>query len=149
MKATIASLLLIFLTTSLLPAQDITKGANAIVITGDFLKEDKFTEITTLLLESGIKIDRSDKETGSITTSLKSFKNGSIAYIIFVRDNSVVVRGEWSSNIIVSMYGVTSNPNEIQEITYGGQKGSPKRNAWETFRSVADQIPGDKNYVVK
>lgn len=149
MKTLITSLLLMIFTASLLSAQEILKGANAIIITGDFLKDDKLSETTSLLLELGIRIEKEDKEHGSITTSPRSFKNGSVSELILIKDNQVIIRGQWSSNILVSIYGATSNPNEISEITYGGQRGSPKRNAWNEMSALADRITGEKSYVIK
>jgi len=141
MKTPVASLLLILLSASLLPAQDIPKGANTIIITGEFDQGQKFAEVTALLFESGIGTISADKDAGTITTSPKSFKNGTVSYMILVRDSRVSIRGQWISN--------TFEDKPQYDIEYGGQRNSAKRNAWDAFRAFTDQIPGEKSYVIK
>lgn len=129
--------------------QTIPKNTNAITITGDFTRSEKIDQIADTFLDSGVIIASIDRELGSITTSPKSFKNGTVTLHVVVRDGKVTIRGNWQSDVVVSLYGVTSNPNDIQPVSYGGMQGSPKRNAWDAFHSIVEKIPGDKEYVVE
>jgi hypothetical protein len=127
----------------------IPKNANTIVISGTFSQADKFNEITDILLENGIGIDNSDKETGAITTIPKAFINGTYIITALVKDNKVTIRGQWTWNMTVRLNGVTSTPDPMGDIEYGGQRGSAKRTAWDAFYKLVIQIPGNKTYLVR
>ena len=85
---------------------------------------------------------------GTISTTEKSFKNGEIKLNILMKDGKVIIRGNFKSNINISMYGV-STAETWYTIEYTGAKGSAYRNAWNEMQKISDQIPGLKTYAVK
>jgi hypothetical protein len=141
-------LLSMFLIISILCQAQILKKANTISIARSGTQMECFNQVNTLLLEAGYGILNTDKELGIISTTEKSFKNGSIKLNFLIKDHKILLRGDFKDNLSLTLGGVTSGPswNVIQNI---GQKNSITQNAWNEMNKVAEAIPGEKEYLIK
>lgn len=126
---------------SFLYGSDIPKKANTISISGQLSQVDYFKTITDLLFVNGYGILNSDKETGIITTTEKSIKQGSIRLTLLVKDNKVIIRGQFS------VPGITED-SQWESIQYQGQAKSAYMNAWNEMARIAEAIPGSKSYII-
>jgi hypothetical protein len=127
----------------------IPRDANTILITNARTRDDLYKEVSSMLFQNGIGISYSDKELGQITAGPGSFKNGNYILTIMLADGSVLIRGQWSWNLTVTMSGVTSSPSDYKNIEYGGMSDSPKLNSWNAMQKIALQIPGKVEYLIK
>ena len=121
--------------------QNIPKKANTIIITDELTKDQFYDQITDILLEAGYGIHSTDRAQGTITTIERPFKDGQVRLTLLIKDNRVVLRGSFSSDVID--YG-----DEWEMIVNRGQKGSIYQNAWLEFKKIADQISGTKEYLI-
>lgn len=142
-----ALFLLFFLIPNLIEAQ-IPKKANTIIIVDSLSQEQYYTKINDLLFESGYGILNTDKSLGTITTTEKSYKNGSVKLNILIKDSKVLLRGDFKADMSITMGGVTATASWLA-IEYSGGKNSAYRNAWDEMDKVAQLIPGSKEYLIK
>jgi hypothetical protein len=127
----------------------IPKKANTITIAGNSSQADNFKQVNTTLFENGYGILNSDKELGLITTTEKSFIDGAIKLNILVKDNKVLIRGDYKMSVSINIgAGATIDPT-WSTILFTGMKGSPAKDAWIEMSKLADAIPGDKEYLIK
>ena len=132
-----------------LTAQDVVpKKCNTIIISDTLNQLQYYNAISDILFESGYGILTGDKEQGTISTTEKSFKDGVVKLNILMKDKKVVLRGDFKSDISITIGGVSTVPN-WNTIEYTGGKGSPYRNAWNELLKISDQIPGRKTYTIK
>lgn len=127
----------------------IPQNCNTIVITDTISPPLKFNQLTTILFENGIGIQQSDRESGTILTTPVAFKNGTYTLTFLVKDNKIIARGQWTWDMTVKLSGVTNDPNPIGDITFGGQRNSARRNAWDAFHKIIGQVPGSREYFVR
>ena len=148
MKA--ASLLLIYLSINyaITAQEEIPKKANAISINDTISASGYFSKITEILLENGYGILNSDQKNGIITTTEKPFKNGSVKLNFLIRENKIMLRGDYKDNLSIDLGGITAGPS-WNEIRFIGQKNSITLNAWGELNKIAQQIPGEKQYLIK
>lgn len=139
---------ILFIQFSLLSGQTIPPKANTIIITDTLTMNQYYSTITEILFESGYGIQSTDKETGTITTTEKAYKNGSIKLVILVKDNKVLLRGDFKSDLEISLYGVTSEASWSVIENIGGKK-SVYQNAWSELQKFANVIPGKKEYLIR
>jgi hypothetical protein len=132
----------------LISGQNIPHKANTIIITDTLSQSQFYSKITYILFESGYGILNTDKELGTITTTEKPYKNGGVKLILLIKDKRIVLRGDYTTGIGLSMSGVTSAPGWYM-IEFNGAKNSPTQNAWLEMQKIADQIPGAKEYQLK
>jgi hypothetical protein len=144
MKSTFFAL---FLLLSIVCEAQIPKKANTIIIVDSLSQEQFYNKINDLLFESGYGILNTDKSQGTITTTEKSYKNGSIKLNILIKDSKVLLRGDFKTDLSIEIYGVTSNPS-WSAIENTGGKNSAYRNAWNEMNKVAESIPGNKTYLI-
>jgi hypothetical protein len=143
------SLVAIFILLSAMSfAQDILKKANTVIITDTITQQMYYSKITTLLFENGYGILSTDKEQGTITTTERSFKDGSIKLNILIKDNRVIMRGDFKASLTVSVGGVSSTASWLPVMNYGAKK-SAYQNAWNELLKISDQIPGVKEYQIR
>src|SRR5664279_2222581 len=79
-----------------LRAQEIPKGANTLGIHGT-----TYSQVMNTLLDSGFKIDKSDKEFGTIKTEYRKLGPNKIPSIYFdvrIKDSVATFSGGWRSN---------------------------------------------------
>lgn len=142
-------LLLFLIGCQLLQAQETAvKKANTIVISNDLSLKNNIKQVTEILFESGYGIHNSDTDAGVISTTEKSFKNGSIKLNILVRDQKITIRGDFKTNISLDIGSVTSE-SSWEMIENRGQKNSPYQNAWDSMNNFALLLPGEKYYEIK
>lgn len=146
MKTLLFILIVCFSVTS--TAQDIIKKANTVIITDSLSRDLNFKSISDLLYESGFGILRSDKETGTISTTEKEFKNGTIKLNILIKDFKITVRGDFKDNITLDLGGVSAGPS-WSSIVNSGMKNSVVRNAWDEMIKFTSLIPGEKEYLIR
>lgn len=144
MKPIILPLLLLLYQS--IPAQQIPKNANTIIITDTLSQEQFYNKITNILFESGYGILSSDIASGTITTTPKPIKSGTVKLNILIKDKKVSIRGEFRGPPI-DFGGVIADAPSI--IEYYGMKRSPAMQAWNEMNSIVTQIPGKKEYLVK
>jgi hypothetical protein len=126
----------------------IPKKANCIIITDTISQLNYYNKITDILFESGYGILNSDKASGTITTTEKAFKNGTVKLAILIKDNRVVLRGDWKDNISLDLGGVSAEPSWAI-ISFQGMKNSPYLNAWNEMNKVALAIGTKIEYLIK
>jgi hypothetical protein len=124
----------------------IPKKANTIIITINGTSEEYFNKISSILLENGYGIQSSDKTIASITTSEKPFKNGAIKLVLLLKDQKVLLRGQFSVDLSL---GAGNSSADWMEIQYLGMNNSPFKNAWNEMNVISQAIPGEKQYLVK
>jgi hypothetical protein len=132
-----ASLILI----TMLCGAQIPKKANMIIIAGKNSQQEYLKQINTVLIENGYGILNSDTDMGTLTTTEKSYKRGSVRFIFLVKDNKLTLRGQLSTAI--------DSFSQWSDIQYYGMKGSPTLEAWNEMAKIADAIPGEKEYLIK
>lgn len=137
----------LFFIIPMLTEAQIPKKANTIIIVDSLSQEQFYNKINDLLFESGYGILNTDKSQGTITTTEKSYKNGSIKLNILIKDSKVLLRGDFKTDLSIEIYGVTSNPS-WSAIENTGGKNSAYRNAWDEMSKIADSIPGAKRYLI-
>jgi hypothetical protein len=127
-------------------SQEIPPKANTIVIIDSLSQEQFYYKITDILFESGYGVLSSDKVAGTITTTPKPIKAGTVKLNILIKNKKVYIRGElqW---LAIDLGGVTDNSPMV--IDYKGMKNSPAMKAWNEMKNIADQIPGKKEYLIK
>jgi hypothetical protein len=135
-------LLLGFLIPSVLFAQVIPKKANTIIITDTLSQEHLYNKITDLLFENGYGILNTDKAQGTITTTQRAMRTGTVALVFLIKDKRVILRGNAKGLEEIS-------GDDLFAIEYRGMKGSIYRDAWDEMQKVSDNIPGTKEYLVK
>lgn len=147
---TISLSLLLIISSAILTAQDvlIIKKANTIIITDSLSRDSLYNKIADLLFESGYGILNTDKVQGIITTTEKSFKNGVVKLNFLIKDQKVVLRGDYKDNLTIDLGGVSQGPS-WNVINFAGQKNSINRSAWDEMYKISEQIPGKKEYVIK
>jgi hypothetical protein len=129
--------------------QVIPKKANTIIVTNTLTKEQLYNSISNALFEVGYGILNGDKELGQITTTEKSFKTGVVKLNILIKDQKVLIRGDFKMSISINYgSGVTSNPSWSM-IENKGMKGSAYQDSWNEMIKITDQIPGTKEYLIK
>jgi|WetSurSiteA1Bulk_404760.scaffolds.fasta_scaffold07298_7 hypothetical protein len=128
--------------------ESIQKKTNTIIIYDTIPGHNIWSELTGILVENGYGILSADKETGTVTTTERAFESGSLKINILVRDNRITMRGDYRTDLSVTMYGVTSSSTWTQ-ITYAGQRNSINMSAWNEFYKLSQQIPGTREYLVK
>lgn len=127
----------------------IPRDANTILISNARTQQELYKEVTSVLFQNNIGISYADKELGQITTGPGAFKNGNYILNILLSDGSVLIRGQWSWNLTVTMSHVSSSPSDYHDIEYEGMIDSPKLNAWNAMQKIALQIPGNIEYLIK
>lgn len=144
------SMLLLFLIGfQFLQAQEAAvKKANTIIISNDFSLQNNIKQVTEILFESGYGVHNSDMDAGIISTTEKSFKNGSVKLNILVRDQKITIRGDFKTNISLDLGGVIEEDSWTM-IQNSGGKNSPYRNAWDSMNNFALLLPGEKYYEIK
>jgi hypothetical protein len=135
-----------FLISIFLIAQEIPKKANTIIITDSLSQEQFFSKINDILFESGYGILNSDKGSGTITTTPKPIKAGSVKLNILIKDKKVSIRGELQG-FSMDLGGIIDNSPLI--IDYRGMKNSPTMKAWDEMFGIAQLISGTKEYLIK
>lgn len=130
-------------------SQDIPKKANIVKIYDTLTVQDAWKTINSVLITNGYGIENSNKETGTILTSNKPFKNGTIKLNILVNDDYTLITGNYKSNISLDYGGGVSDGPSTYQIAYTGQKNSVAMNAWNEMKKLIDQLPGKKEYSVK
>jgi hypothetical protein len=135
--AFLTSLILI----SMLAGAQIPKKANTILIAGSATQTEYLKQINTLLFENGYGILSSDPGMGTITTTGKSYKRGTVKFTFLIADRKITMRGQYSTAI--------NSPSEWYDIQYSGMKGSPILEAWNEMSKIADSIFGNKEYLMK
>lgn len=130
-----------FLMFGLLTNAQIPQKANMIIITGNESQQSCFKQVNEVLFENGYGILTSDSGTGTITTTDKSYKRGNIKFTFLIKDNEVIVRGQYSTSF--------DSYAQWSDVIYKGMKGSPMLLAWEEMTKIADEIPGQKEYLIK
>jgi hypothetical protein len=134
---------------SLLLAQDlIPKKSNAIIITDTLSLLTYYKDISNLLYENGYGILNENRELGIISTTEKSFKNGVLKLNFLIKDNKIILRGDFKIDISLSLGSVSSVPT-WSTIQYIGMKNSPSKNAWNEMIKISEAIPGEKEYLIK
>jgi hypothetical protein len=131
---------------ALVSAQEITKNANTIVITDTICQKNYYSQVNEILFTSGYGIHSADKNSGTITTTPKPIRSGTVKLNILVSDNKVLIRGEFKS-VTLNIGGVIDDSPMIIE-NYG-MKRSPLMMAWNEMNNIAIQIPGKKEYLIK
>jgi hypothetical protein len=145
----VSLLVILLLFSCLSQAQEsIQKKTNTIIIYDTIPGRNIWSELTGILVENGYGILSADKETGTVTTTERAFESGSLKINILVRDNKITMRGDYKTDLSVTMYGVTTSSTWTQ-ITYAGQRNSINMNAWNEFYKLSQQIPGKKEYLVR
>ncbi|HNY52956.1 MAG TPA: hypothetical protein PK727_04560 [Bacteroidales bacterium] len=124
------------------------KRANIIIVSNDFEIMENARQLTEKLFELGYGVQNTDLSTGIISTTAKPFKNGEIKLNILVRDNKILIRGDFTTNISVHIGSVTSEQSWAV-IENRGQKNSPYYNAWNEMNKLALLLPGEKSYEIK
>lgn len=124
----------------------IPKKSNTIMIDNDLVKTQNLTALDEILFNNGFGIHNKNNDSGSITTTEKPFKHGVIKLMILVKDNKVLIKGQYNINISYTVYGVTSE-TDWQPVQYLGTKKSPSMKAWDEIAKVAEAIPGSKKYL--
>jgi hypothetical protein len=148
MKATLLLSVCLSISYVITAQEEIPKKANTISINDTISALNYFGKITETLLENGYGILNSDQKNGIITTTEKPFKNGSVKLNFLIRENKVMLRGDYKDNLSIDLGGVTSGPS-WSEIRFIGQRNSIALNAWEELHKIALQIPGTKQYLIK
>ncbi len=129
-------------------AQEVPKKANTVIITDTLSQQILFSKVSDLLFEYGYGIHNSDKQSGTITTTEKPYKNGVIKLNFLIKDNRMILRGDFRSDISLELYGVTSEPTWMS-IENRGQKNSAGRNAWDEMIRFVSALPGSKEFVLR
>ncbi len=129
-------------------AQDPAAKANTIIITDTLSAQSYWKIVSALLIENGFGIQSADKETGTISTLPRSFKNGDSRFNLLIQDKRIVIRGDLTTGIGID-YGSVSSGASWYMIENKGGKGSPYNNAWNELFKFAELIPGKKEYLVK
>lgn len=142
------AIFIILALTSFICKAQIPQNANTIIITDTLHKDQLYSKVTEVLFEAGYGILNSDKESGTITTTDKPFQKGKIKLVLLVKDNKVILRGDYDMGITVDYGGVTTSFNWTQ-IQHYGMKKSPNIIAWNEMQKVSDALPGQKEYLVK
>ena len=125
----------------------IPKNANTIIITDTLNKAKLYSMATEILFNNGYGILNSDKEMGTITTTDKPFSKGKIRLLLLVKDNKIVIHGDYDPGITIDLGGVSTTFNWMRIENYG-MKRSPNIAAWNEMQKVSDAIPGQKSYLI-
>jgi hypothetical protein len=137
-----------FLFISITGLAQIPKNANTIIITDTVSKDQLYNKVTEILFEAGYGILNSNKESGIITTTEKPFKKGIIRLNLMVRNNKIIIRGDFDMGITLDYGGVLTALN-WSPIEYYGMKKSPNIIAWNEMQKISDAFPGQKEYLIK
>jgi len=121
------------------------KKANTIIITDTLSQQQFYNTITEILFESGYGLLSSDKTQGTITTSDKAIKTGTVNISFLIKNNRVIMRGNFRGPGALSPGGIDFS--DLSIIEYKGMNGSIAKNAWDEMKKIADQIPGQKKYL--
>lgn len=138
----------LFLALPFICSAQIPQNANTIIITDTLLQAQLYNKVSEVLFESGYGILNSNKETGIITTTDKPFQKGKIRLNLMVKDNKIILRGDYDMGISLNYGGVSTELNWTQ-IQHYGMKKSPNIIAWNEMQKVSDALPGQKEYLVK
>lgn len=133
---------------SLQAQEEPLKKANTIIISNDFSLQENIKHVTEMLFEAGYGIHNSDANAGAITTTEKSFKNGTIKLNILIKEKKITIRGNFKTDISVSIGAVTAEAGQRMVENIGG-KNSPYRNAWDDMNKLALLLPGEKSYEIR
>jgi hypothetical protein len=128
--------------------EQIPRKANLIVISDTISQHKYYSEITDILFENGYGIHNSNEETGTITTTDKSFRHGNIRLTFLIKNNRVLLRGQFNMNLSINYGGVSSDAGWVG-IEYYGMKKSPAMTAWDEMYLIAKSIPGIRECLVK
>ena len=128
--------------------EPIPQKANTIIITDTLSATSYWKVVSALLIEKGYGIQSLDKETGTISSMPRSFKNGEIRINILVQDQRVLLRGDLTTGIGIDYGQVSSGPSWFM-IEYRGTKNAAYYNAWMELYEFAKAIPGKKEYLVR
>lgn len=140
----LASLLGILIISLSVFAQQIPRGANAIVLKTNYISvDDALTTVSRKLLSSGISIAVLNDKIAYLVTGPFSH-NGvtSEVTVYFERKDSVIyskISGVFRTGINVNFGGVGID-DKPSSISYIGQRGSLARSAWEALERIAQMI---------
>jgi hypothetical protein len=145
MKKIKAVLVLVFLCL-VVAAQDIPKHANLISINTGLSNENAYSKLILILFTNGYGTEHADRQSGTITTSDKSTSFGSVKLIAIIADSIVILRGSFKGPVLLDGNTMLTDPSEIQ---FFGMGRSMMKKAWDEMFKIAQQLPGEKNYLVK
>lgn len=116
------------------------KKDNVIVLETNDNYETAFRNIVSILGEYGFGLHNVNKEYGQITTTEKPVKKvGSVILNLTVREvdgkTRISIRGGMDTNTALTIDVITVEG--MQELYFGGMKGSPLRNGWNELEKVA------------
>lgn len=116
---------------------EIQKGVNKIILRTDLNEKDNITLLLKVLKENDFDIQKLDTTYYQIQTLPRNLKSNRLKTPTYtlnfnVYDGYVSVTGRWTTNITISMYGVSSEVGN-SDIMNKGMNGSPLK---ETFKEM-------------
>ena len=124
----------------------IPKGINKILLKTELNERDNLKLLLRGLKENDLNIERIDTIVYQVQTSQRNLKNKSLKTTTYtlnfnIYDGYISVTGRFSTNISISLYGVTSEVGN-SDIVNKGMSGSPLRESFNEMNDLCLKIIG-------
>lgn len=123
---------------------EIPKGVNKIKLRTDLNEKDNISLLLKVLKENDFDIQKLDTTYFQIHTLPRNLKSNRLKTPTYtlnfnVYDGYVTVTGRWTTNISISMYGVTSEVGN-SDIMNKGMNGSPLKETFKEMNEICQKI---------
>jgi hypothetical protein len=122
----------------------IPKGTNKIILKTGLNESDNLKFLLRGLKENDLNIERIDTIVYQVQTSQRNLKNKSLKTTTYtlnfnIYDDYISVTGRFSTNISISLYGVTTEVGN-SDITNKGMGGSPLKECFKEMNELCLKI---------
>lgn len=138
------SILIVSITTFSQDEIEIPKGTNKIILKTGLNERDNLKFLLRGLKENDLNIERIDTIVYQVQTSQRNLKNKSLKTPTYtlsfnIYDGYISVTGRFSTNISISLYGVTTEVGN-SDITNKGMRGSPLKECFKEMNELCLKI---------